>query len=63
MPSKDHFSNVLNPVAGQVARATVRFAVAHMVDSWSDEGKDIRQVIDAISFRFSTTQHSVTKAE
>lgn len=48
MLSKDHFSNVLNPVAGQVACATVKFAVPHIVDSWSDEGKDARQVIDDI---------------
>jgi hypothetical protein len=48
MLSKDHFSNVLNPVAGQVACATVRFVVPHIVESWSDEGKDVRQVIDDI---------------
>jgi hypothetical protein len=48
MLSKDHFSNVLNPVAGQVACATVRFVVPHIVESWSDNGKDVRQVIDDI---------------
>jgi len=48
MLSKDHFSNVLNPVAGQVACATVKFVVPHIVDSWSDEGKDVRQTIDDI---------------
>jgi hypothetical protein len=48
MLSKDHFSNVLNPVAGQVACATVRFVVPQIVDSWSDSGKDVRQTIDNI---------------
>jgi hypothetical protein len=48
MLSKDHFSNVLNPVAGQVACATVKFVVPHIVDAWSDNGKDVRQVIDDI---------------
>lgn len=48
MLSKDHFSNVLNPVAGQIACATVRFVAPHIVDSWSDEGKDVRQTIDDI---------------
>jgi len=48
MLSKDHFSNVLNPVAGQIACATVKFVVPHIVDSWSDEGKDVRQTIDDI---------------
>lgn len=48
MLSKDHFSNVLNPIAGQIACATVRFVVPRMVEAWSDEGKDVRQVIDDI---------------
>lgn len=48
MLSKDHFSNVLNPVAGQVACNTIKFVVPHIVDSWSDEGKDVRQTIDDI---------------
>jgi hypothetical protein len=48
MLSKDHFSNVLNPVAGQIACATLKFVVPHIVDSWSDEGKDVRQTIDDI---------------
>lgn len=48
MLSKDHFSNVLNPVAGQVACATVRFVVPQIVESWSDSGRDVRQTIDNI---------------
>lgn len=48
MLSKDHFSNVLNPVAGQVACATVRFVVPQIVESWSDSGKDVRQTVDNI---------------
>ncbi|PBP27556.1 heterokaryon incompatibility protein Het-C [Diplocarpon rosae] len=48
MLSKDHFSNVLNPVAGQIACNTVKFVVPHIVDSWSDEGKDVRETIDEI---------------
>ncbi|PBP26739.1 heterokaryon incompatibility protein Het-C [Diplocarpon rosae] len=48
MLSKDHFSNVLNPVAGQIACTTVKFVVPHIVDSWSDEGKDVRETIDEI---------------
>ncbi|PVH68686.1 Het-C-domain-containing protein [Cadophora sp. DSE1049] len=48
MLSKDHFSNVLNTIAGQIACATVKFTVPRIVDSWSDEGKDVRQTIDDI---------------
>ncbi|CZS97058.1 related to Het-c protein [Rhynchosporium agropyri] len=48
MLSKDHFSNVLNTIAGQIACATVKFAVPRIVDSWSDESKDVRQTIDDI---------------
>ncbi|KAK0122942.1 hypothetical protein ONS96_009965 [Cadophora gregata f. sp. sojae] len=48
MLSKDHFSNVLNTIAGQIACATVKFVVPRIVDSWSDEGKDVRQTIDDI---------------
>lgn len=48
MLSKDHFSNVLNPIAGQIACTTVKFVVPLIVEAWSDEGKDVRQVIDEI---------------
>lgn len=48
MLSKDHFSNVLNSVAGQVACTIVKFVAPRIVDSWDDVGKDIRQVIDDI---------------
>ncbi|KAH6703321.1 NIMA-interacting protein tinc [Leptodontidium sp. MPI-SDFR-AT-0119] len=48
MLSKDHFSNVLNTIAGKIACATVKFTVPRIVDSWSDEGKDVRQTIDDI---------------
>lgn len=48
MLSKDHFSNVLNPIAGQIACSTVKFVVPLIVGAWSDEGKDVRQVIDEI---------------
>ncbi|KAL2062784.1 hypothetical protein VTL71DRAFT_5856 [Oculimacula yallundae] len=48
MLSKDHFSNVLNTIAGKIACTTVKFTVPRIVDSWSDEGKDVRQTIDDI---------------
>src|SRR5437868_3799839 len=48
MLSKDHFSNVLNPVAGQVASSVVKHAVPLIVVAWEDEGKDVRATIDDI---------------
>jgi hypothetical protein len=48
MLSKDHFSNVLNPIAGKVACATVRFVVPQIVDCWGDGGKDVGQTINNI---------------
>ncbi|CUS14189.1 unnamed protein product [Tuber aestivum] len=46
--SKDHFTNILNPVAGRVASATISFAVPLVVSAWDDSNKDTRQIIDDI---------------
>src|SRR5690606_25186114 len=48
MLSKDHFTNILNPVGGQVAQACVRFAVPRMVQAWENPDLDPDQVIDDI---------------
>ncbi|RPA81886.1 Het-C-domain-containing protein [Ascobolus immersus RN42] len=48
MLSKDHFTNVLNPVAGQIAQDCVRFVVPRIVDAWEDSSKNVDQVIDDI---------------
>ena len=57
MLSKDHFSNVLNPVAGQIAVATVKFVVPRIVGAWADDSKDIRLVIDDIIQVFHHPAH------
>jgi hypothetical protein len=48
MLSKDHFTNILNPVAGQIAQACVRFIVPRIVQAWEDPDLDADQVIDDI---------------
>ncbi|RPA76743.1 heterokaryon incompatibility Het-C [Ascobolus immersus RN42] len=48
MLSKDHFTNILNPVAGQIAQTCVRFAVPKIVEAWQDRDLDPDQVIDDI---------------
>lgn len=46
--SKDHFTNLLNPIAGRVATEVVKFATPLIVSAWEDTGKDANQICDEI---------------
>lgn len=46
--SKDHFTNLLNPVAGRVASEAVKFATPLIVSAWEDTNRDPNQICDEI---------------
>lgn len=46
--SKDHFTNLLNPIAGRVATEVVKFAAPLIVSAWEDPNKDANQICDEI---------------
>ncbi|KAI9728175.1 MAG: hypothetical protein M1828_004636 [Chrysothrix sp. TS-e1954] len=46
--SKDHFSNVLNEPAGQVASAILQYAAPRVVYAWENPGVPVEQVLDDI---------------
>lgn len=46
--SKDHFSNVLNEVAGQVAVATVQYVAPRVIYAWSHPDVPVPQVLNDI---------------
>ncbi|KAI1338376.1 Het-C-domain-containing protein [Xylariaceae sp. FL0016] len=48
MLSKDHFSNILNEVAGKTASKVVAWVVPQLMEAWDDEGVDIRRMNDRI---------------
>lgn len=48
MLSKDHFTNVLNPCAGRVATAILKYVVPRVVWAWENPGGDQNQVINDV---------------
>ncbi|KAH2200408.1 hypothetical protein KXW61_008663 [Aspergillus fumigatus] len=48
MLSKDHFSNVLNEPAGQIASRVVKWTVPQLMECWDDENIDVDRVLDRI---------------
>ncbi|KAJ6256476.1 hypothetical protein Dda_8338 [Drechslerella dactyloides] len=48
MLSKDHFSNVLNEVAGKTASKVVAWVVPQIMSAWDDEGTDVNRLMDRI---------------
>ncbi|GFF58617.1 hypothetical protein IFM51744_10735 [Aspergillus udagawae] len=48
MLSKDHFSNVLNEPAGQIASRVVKWTVPQLMECWDDENIDIDRTLDRI---------------
>ncbi|ESZ99051.1 NIMA-interacting protein TinC [Sclerotinia borealis F-4128] len=48
MLSKDHFSNVLNEVAGRIASQVLKWAVPQLISCWDDESIDPERTIDRI---------------
>ena len=48
MLAKDHFGNILNAPAGQIAQIIVRHTVQAVVEAWDDEGINPREVADRV---------------
>jgi len=48
MLSKDHFSNILNEVAGRTASQVVHWVVPQLMEAWDDEGRNTDEVIRTI---------------
>ncbi|KAI9778394.1 MAG: hypothetical protein M1816_004116 [Peltula sp. TS41687] len=47
--SKDHFSNILNEVAGQVASVTLQYVAPRIIYAWSHPDVPVQQVLDDIT--------------
>ncbi|KAK8132501.1 heterokaryon incompatibility protein het-C domain-containing protein [Apiospora kogelbergensis] len=50
MLSKDHFSNILNEVAGKTASKVVAWATPQIMELWDDDGRNPDEVITNIIF-------------
>jgi hypothetical protein len=48
MLSKDHFSDILNEVAGKIASACVRWVVPQLMQAWDDPRVDVDRTINRI---------------
>ena len=48
MLSKDHFSDVLNEVAGKIASSVVRWVVPQLMQAWDDPRVDVDRTINRI---------------
>ncbi|CAJ2500550.1 Uu.00g034030.m01.CDS01 [Anthostomella pinea] len=48
MLSKDHFSNILNEIAGKTASKVVAWVVPQLMEAWDDEGVDIDRLLNRI---------------
>lgn len=52
MLSKDHFTNVLNPLAGRVAVTIIQYAVPRILYAWENTGVPIDEVVNDILTSF-----------
>ncbi|TPX17255.1 uncharacterized protein E0L32_003373 [Thyridium curvatum] len=50
MLSKDHFSNLLNEIAGRTASKIVSWVVPQLMEAWDDEGVDIDRTLNRIIY-------------
>ncbi|KAK3394335.1 heterokaryon incompatibility protein Het-C-domain-containing protein [Podospora didyma] len=50
MLSKDHFSNVLNEIAGQTASKVVTWVVPQLMEAWDDQNKDVNSLLNKIIY-------------
>ncbi|KAL2156825.1 hypothetical protein VTH06DRAFT_4366 [Thermothelomyces fergusii] len=50
MLSKDHFSNILNEVAGRAASKVVSWAVPQLMKAWDDDSVDVDPLLDKIIY-------------
>ncbi|KAI0473736.1 Het-C-domain-containing protein [Xylariaceae sp. FL0804] len=48
MLSKDHFSNILNEIAGKTASKVVHWVVPKLMRAWDDDGVDINRMMTRI---------------
>ncbi|KAI1464041.1 Het-C-domain-containing protein [Daldinia caldariorum] len=48
MLSKDHFSNILNEIAGKTASKVVYWVVPQIMEAWDDEGVDVDRLLNRI---------------
>ncbi|KAI1771141.1 Het-C-domain-containing protein [Hypoxylon cercidicola] len=48
MLSKDHFSNILNEIAGKTASKVLYWVVPQLMEAWDDEGIDIDRLMNRI---------------
>ncbi|TLD26790.1 hypothetical protein PspLS_04538 [Pyricularia sp. CBS 133598] len=50
MLSKDHFTNILNEVAGQTASKVVGWVVPQLMEAWDDDNMDIDRLLNRIIY-------------
>ncbi|KAI2641108.1 NIMA-interacting protein tinc [Xylaria nigripes] len=48
MLAKDHFSNILNEIAGRTASKVVAWVVPQLMEAWDDESVDVDRLMDRI---------------
>ncbi|KAI1818293.1 NIMA-interacting protein tinc [Poronia punctata] len=48
MLSKDHFSNILNEIAGKTASKVLTWVVPQIMEAWDDENVDVDRMLDRI---------------
>ncbi|KLU88047.1 hypothetical protein MAPG_07034 [Magnaporthiopsis poae ATCC 64411] len=48
MLSKDHFTNILNEVAGKTAKKTVQWVVPQLMQAWDDHNMDVNRLMNRI---------------
>ncbi|KAJ8124445.1 hypothetical protein O1611_g9195 [Lasiodiplodia mahajangana] len=48
MLSKDHFSNILNEIAGKTASKVVAWVVPQLMEAWDDENADVDRILNRI---------------
>ncbi|KAK3498249.1 heterokaryon incompatibility protein Het-C-domain-containing protein [Neurospora crassa] len=50
MLAKDHFSNILNEVAGRTASKVVSWVVPQLMDAWDDDGVNVDRLLNRIIY-------------
>ncbi|KAI1282668.1 NIMA-interacting protein tinc [Xylaria sp. FL0933] len=48
MLSKDHFSNILNEIAGKTASKVIAWVVPQLMEAWDDENVDVERTLNRI---------------
>ncbi|KAK4188491.1 ATP-dependent RNA helicase DDX42 [Podospora australis] len=50
MLAKDHFTNILNEIAGRTASKVVSWSVPQIMEAWDDESADVDRVLNKIIY-------------